>query len=43
MLDDLCHSTETSDVIETLFNEELGSVQSLVPIPFAYPSVQDLY
>lgn len=26
MLDDLCHMMETSDIIETLFNEELGAV-----------------
>lgn len=26
MLDDLCHEMETSDIIETLFNEELGAV-----------------
>ena len=26
MLDDLCHKMETADVIETLFNEELGAV-----------------
>ena len=26
MLDDLCRSVDTGDIIETLFNEELGAV-----------------
>ena len=26
MLDDLCRSTDTANIVETLFNEELGVV-----------------
>ena len=26
MLDDLCRSADTANVVETLFNEELGAV-----------------
>ena len=34
MLDDICHSTGNSDIIESLFNEELGAVfQVRIAIP----------
>ena len=29
MLDDLCRGTQTSAIVETLFNEELGAVRLL--------------